>query len=177
MVDIKVVEGDGSVASGYVPVENYPIDKCKTLVRDFMEDVSTMDENQGDKKKGICRDKTIVIELRGKDLPNLDLLDLPGLKQKAKKDESDSVIEDTKKLVEDTIDKVKEMSIFLAIRAATFASLFFAYFRRFRSISFSYLFDPSLSTALLNIKSSYPVLIPHTTQSSFYLNTPFAIIN
>ena len=117
-VDICVLNGDGKKAGGYDSYDDYPIDNCKTLVRDFMEKVSTKDENQDDKKKGICLDKTVVIELRGKDLPNLDLLDLPGIKQEARKGESDSVVTDTQKLVEDTIDKLKGMAIFLAIRDA-----------------------------------------------------------
>ena len=57
------------------------------------------------------------IEVFGSDLPNLDLLDLPGLVGKGNQGET-TIIQDTQDLVEETIRKYKDRAIFLAIRPA-----------------------------------------------------------
>ncbi|GMH50280.1 hypothetical protein TrRE_jg7749, partial [Triparma retinervis] len=102
---------DGLAPDGY---KSQPLDidspDGKNKVREIMEMITNVDG-----KRTVDKEKTIRITVKGRDLPNLDLLDLPGLVGTANDGET-TIVQDTQDLVEKTIRTYKDRAIFLAVR-------------------------------------------------------------
>eukprot|EP00947_MAST-08B_sp_MAST-8B-sp1_P001478 g1478.t1 len=65
--------------------------------------------------QGVAMDSVIRLSISGPDVPNLDLIDLPGIVAYGRAGEPEDLPEKTKALVERTIARVKDRAIFLAV--------------------------------------------------------------
>ena len=74
-------------------------------------------ENRG--LSGVSQKTYLTLSLAGPELPNLDLMDLPGLVTVQRPTEPDTMIADTKALVDAAIRETRGHAIYLVCRAAT----------------------------------------------------------
>jgi len=112
-------ENDGKSTMGYDVTANIPIDNndAKLFVRKWMSRACKIQSENDtvNNAKTIRTDKIIIMEIRGKNMPNLDLLDLPGIVGKENSNENSTVVQDSKCLVESMIDQYKDRAIFLML--------------------------------------------------------------
>ena len=69
--------------------------------------------------KGISTNTYLLVQLQGPDLPNLNLVDVPGIVTAVSENSDPKMPENTKRLVEDVIESSKDRAIFLAILEAS----------------------------------------------------------
>ncbi|MBM4292866.1 MAG: hypothetical protein FJ138_16815, partial [Deltaproteobacteria bacterium] len=69
--------------------------------------------------RAVRADRLIQVESWGPDLPNLDLVDLPGMVVAGKREDAPNLPEQTYDLTLQMIDELKERAIFLAVREAS----------------------------------------------------------
>ena len=105
---LRVMEGDRVVSE-----KQFDSPDCQEVVRGCMLQV-IRNENEG--ISGISRSKQLHLQLSGPHLPNLDLLDVPGLVVNASSGEPESIGKDTHVLVDDVIRQYKDRAVFLAVR-------------------------------------------------------------
>ena len=105
----KQVEGDTVV----VPMETANID-----VRDAMDRLL---RNTNSTVRGVTTEHTLILRVQSPTVPNLDLVDLPGVVLNAAAGEPDDMPQQTKQLVNDHIDRHKDHSVFLGVVDATSA--------------------------------------------------------
>lgn len=78
--------------------------------------------------RGVCNDRRIVLQITRPDLPNLDFLDLPGLVAGALRNEPTDMMDQTKTLVENNVDRVGAAGVYLwTVKSTTPANQSLAY--------------------------------------------------
>jgi GTP-binding protein EngB required for normal cell division len=96
-----------------VPMETANID-----VREAMDRLL---RNANSNVRGVTNEHTLILHVQSPTVPNLDLVDLPGVVLNAAAGEPDDMPHQTKKLVNDHIDAHKDHSVFLGVVDATTA--------------------------------------------------------
>ena len=79
-------------------------------VQEAMEEAVKREQGSG---RGICQDHVLELHLTSPTMPNLDLLDLPGIVTAPVDGEPDDLPEQTRALIDREIEKAQERSVYL----------------------------------------------------------------